>query len=108
MPRAPLMTTQDFIIDLFCRIDDIMKPIPKHQQAKLYPSEVVTLAVLFALKGVSGRAFYRWVRGNWLDLFPRLPERTRLSRLFKTHQGWAKHFWGPPTILGWPIPMGSS
>lgn len=100
MPRAPLMTTRDFIIELFCRIDEAMKDIPKHHQAKLYPSEVVSLAVLFALKGVSCRAFYRWVRGNWLDLFPQLPERTRLFRLFKTHQEWAQRFLAEPTILG--------
>ena len=45
------MTTEDFIIELFCRIDDAMRDLPKHPQAKLYPSEIVTLGVLFALKG---------------------------------------------------------
>ena len=44
------MTTVDFIIQLFCRIDDLMPDAEKHSQAKLYPSEVVTLAILFALK----------------------------------------------------------
>ena|ERR1051326_8128622 len=34
--------------------------MPKHRQARLYPSEVVTLALMFALKGVGNRAFYRW------------------------------------------------
>jgi hypothetical protein len=29
------MTTEDFIIDLFCRIDDQMKDVPKHSQAHL-------------------------------------------------------------------------
>ena len=37
------MTTVDFITELFCRIADVMDDIPKHPQAKLYPSEVVTL-----------------------------------------------------------------
>ncbi len=37
------MTTVDFITDLFCRIDDRMHPLPKHSQAVLWPSEVVTL-----------------------------------------------------------------
>jgi len=37
------MTTIDFITDLFCRIDDRMKALPKHPQAMLWPSEVVTL-----------------------------------------------------------------
>ena len=55
------MTKEDFIIDLFCRVDDQMPEAQKHPQAKLYPSEVVTLAILFALKGVGNRAFYRWL-----------------------------------------------
>lgn len=44
------MTTTDFIIELFCRIDDAMPTAKKHTQANLRPSEVVTLAILFALK----------------------------------------------------------
>jgi len=94
------MTTLDFITELFCRVDDAMRDVPKHSQAKLYPSEIVTLAILFALKGVSNRAFYRWIKRDWLDCFPHLPERTRLFRLFKTHQAWADRFLADPTLLG--------
>src|SRR5919204_502817 len=83
------MTTVDFITALFCRIDDKMQAVPKHPQAHLYPSEVVTLARLFALKGVGPRAFYRWLVRDYRPLFPRLPDRTRLVRLFATHQDWA-------------------
>ena len=46
-------------IELFCRVDDKMPDAQKHLQAKLYRSEVVTLALLFALKGVGNRPFYR-------------------------------------------------
>lgn len=94
------MRTEDFIIDLFCRIDDAMKGTPKHPQARLYPSEIVTLAMLFAIKGVGGRPFYGWVDANWREFFPRLPERTRLFRLFATHQDWADRFLAEPTLLG--------
>ncbi len=94
------MTTLDFITELFCRIDDAMCGVPKHSQAKLYPSEIVTLAVLFALKGVGDRAFYRWIKRDWQALFPNLPDRTRLFRLFKTHQDWTNRFLAEPTILG--------
>jgi hypothetical protein len=52
-----IMTTEDFIIELFCRIDDAMKGVPKHSQSKLYPSEIVTLAILFAIKGVGRTPF---------------------------------------------------
>ena len=94
------MTTIDFITELFCRVDDKMTDVAKHSQASLYPSEVVTLALLFAIKGVGNRAFYRWVKRDYLPEFPNLPERTRLFRLFATHQEWAERFLADPTILG--------
>ena len=93
------MTTEDFIIELFCRIDDAMKGMPKHSQASLYPSEVVTLGVLFALKGVGNRAFYRWLVRDYKSLFPKLPDRTRLFRLFATHQDWTDRFLVEPGLL---------
>ena len=77
------MTSIDFIMDLFCQIDDRMRSLPKHPQATLWPSEVVTLGVLHALKGVGNRAFYRWLTRDYQPLFPHLPERTRLFRQFK-------------------------
>lgn len=94
------MTTERFIIELFCRIDNQMPGISKHPQARLYPSELVTLAVLFVLKGTSGRAFYRWIERDFSHLFPKLNERTRLFRLFAAHQDWADHFLAAPTVLG--------
>ena len=94
------MTTVDVITELFCRIDDEMRAVPKHPQAHLHPSEVVTVALLFALKGVGDRPFYRWLERDDRPLFPRLPERTRLFRLFATHQEWTKRFLAQPTVLG--------
>jgi hypothetical protein len=94
------MSTEEFIIALFDRVDDAMSPIAKHPQAALYPSELVTLALLFALKGVGERAFYRWLVRDWLPLFPHLPERTRLFRLFTTHHAWVDSFLATPTLLG--------
>ena len=94
------MCTQDFITELFCRVDDIMRNVRKHSQASLYPSELVTLAMLFAIKGVGNRAFYRWIWSNYLPLFPALPDRTRLFRLFATHKEWAQRFLADPTVLG--------
>ena len=93
------MTTEDFIIELFCRIDDAMKAVPKRPQAHLYPSEIVTLGVLFALKGVGNRQFYRRLKRDYLPLFPHLPERTRLFRLFTTHQAWTNVFLVEPSLL---------
>ena len=94
------MTTIDFISALFCQVDDHLVGIPKHPEAHLWPSEVVTLGLLHALKGVGNRAFYRWLTRDYRALFPCLPERTRLFRLFRTHQAWTQVCLAAPTVLG--------
>ena len=94
------MTTEDFISELFYRIDEAMTDIPKHRLANLWPSEIVTLGILFALKGVGTRAFYRWLSRDWRKLFPALPERTRLLRLLATHRTWTEEFLALPSVLG--------
>jgi hypothetical protein len=97
---ASLMTTEDFITELFYRVDEALRGVVKHSQASLYPSEIVTLGLLFALKGVGNRAFYRWLCRDWKSLFPPLPDRTRLFRLFSTHQDWTDRFLAEPSLLG--------
>lgn len=94
------MNTEALICTMFCKIDDKMKGIPKHAQASLFPSEIVTLGCLFALKGKGTRAFYRWVRDNYRHLFPKLPHRTRLFRLFATHRDWSARLLADPTVFG--------
>ena len=94
------MTPADFIIALFYRIDNQVLDVPKHPQAFLYPSEVVTLGVLYALKGGSKRAFYRWLVRDGQALFPRLVSRSRLFRLFTTHADGTDRFRAEPTTLG--------
>jgi hypothetical protein len=95
-----MTTTIDFITALFYEVDEQMGAIPKHPEAHLWPSEVVTLGLLHALKGVGNRPFYRWLTRDYRALFPRLPERTRLFRLFTTHQDWTQVFLAAPTVLG--------
>jgi hypothetical protein len=94
------MTTVEFITALFYEIDEQMGAIPKHREAHLWPSEVVTLGLLHALKSVGNRVFYRWLTRDYRALFPQLPERTRLFRLFATHQDWTQAFLAAPTVLG--------
>lgn len=90
------MTTIDFITELFCKVDDQMTQTPKHPQARLWPSETVTIGLLYAIKGVGTRAFYRWLSNNYRPLFPKLPHRTRLFRLLRSRQAWT----------GFPLPVG--
>ena len=94
------MNTEDFLIELYCRVDDAMLGIKKHSQASLYPSEVVPLAQVFVVKRVGPRACYRWLTGNDRDLFPRIPSRPRLFQLFCSHRKWVPRFLAAPTPLG--------
>jgi hypothetical protein len=93
------MTTEDIIISIFLIVDDKLPKIEKDSQSKLYPSELVTIGILFALKGVGFRAFYRWLKRDYEDLFAGLPERTRLQRLLKTHQDWSQYLLASPSFF---------
>src|SRR5262245_37956070 len=94
------MTTEDFISELFYRVDEAMTNIPKHPLSHLWPSEIVTVGILFALKGVGNRTFYRWLNRDWRKLFPALPERTRLFRLLASHRNWTDEFLATSSLLG--------
>jgi hypothetical protein len=59
------MTTVDLITALFYEVDEQLRTIPKHPEAHLWPSEVVTLGLLHALKGVGNRPFYRWLTRDY-------------------------------------------
>lgn len=94
------MTCEHFITELFCRVDDMLPETQQHIQAKLSISELITLGLLFALKGTSQHAFYRWIKQNWSALFPALPERTRFFRRLKTHRKLTEKFLAEPTLFG--------
>src|ERR1700746_2695039 len=94
------MITVEFITALFYEVDEPVGVIPKRPESPLWPSEVVTLGLLHALKGGGNRAFYRWLTRDYRPLFPLLPERTRLFRLFTTHHDGTQAFLAAPTVLG--------
>ena len=98
--RSEAVTDSDFIIELFCRVDDQMKDVSKHSQAKMHPSELVTPGILFALKGGGSRAFYRWISRNFGNLFPNLLERTRFFHTLKKQQVHLSRFLAAPSMLG--------
>jgi hypothetical protein len=100
MDGANLLSTEEIIIGIYCRVDQKMAGVTKDPQAHLWPSELVTIGLLFAIKGVRGRAFYRWLWRDWRGLFPRLPERTRLFRLLAKHRAWTDRFMAEPTFFG--------
>ncbi len=93
------MTTEDIIIHIFCKVDDKMPEIAKHPQAKLYPSGLVTIGILFALKGGYFRAFYRWLKRDYDGLFNGLPDRTRLLRALKVYHTWTHHLLAEASVM---------
>ena len=74
------MTTVDIIISLFCLVDDRLGWRPKHPQSKLWPSELITIGMLFALKGSSFRSFSRWLARDYTALFGSQLPFNRTSR----------------------------
>jgi hypothetical protein len=93
------VATKDFVIWLFCLVDDRLGWRPKHPQAQLWPSEVVTIGLLFALRGSSFRSFYRWLDRDYAELFGGLPERTRLLRALRVHAPETARFLADPTFF---------
>ena len=100
------MTQEEFIAQLFCRVDDAMTEVPKDPRAKLWPSELVTIGILLALRGQSQRRFYLWLWGNFRPLFPHLPERTRLFRLLIRYRAGAERFLAQPSLINFSDSLG--
>src|SRR5690349_24961432 len=93
------MTTEDIIIRIFCAVDDQVGQEKKVPQAKLYPSEVITIGILFALKGGRFRAFYRWLKRDYDALFGGLPDRTTLQRQLRDQQVHTDQLLAEPSLL---------
>lgn len=106
------MTTEAIIIHIFCCVDDVMGAVENAPQADLYPSEVVTIGIPFALKGGHFRAFYRWLKRDYDHLFAGLPDRTTLQRQLHAQQAHADILLGEPDLLNvidsFPIRQGRS
>ncbi len=103
------MNTEEIIIHIFCWFDDQMHDVKKVGQACLYPGEVVTIGILFALKGVHFRAFCRWLKRDYAALFGGLPDRTTLQRHLQAQQYHADRLLAEASLLnvidGFPIEL---
>src|SRR5215471_11827658 len=103
------MMTVEFLTALFSAVDEQLRAIPQHPEAHLWPSEVVTLGLLHALKGVGNRPFYRWLTRAYRPLFPRLPPSAPgsfvSSRPIRTGRGLS---WPPRPCSGSSTPTASS
>jgi transposase len=93
------MPTDEIIIRLFCMVDDALRDVNNRSDAHLHPSEVVTIGLLFSLKGGRYRAFYRWLDANYRQFFPRLPELSRLLRLLRDYSSLAVDLLAQPSFF---------
>ena len=93
------MTTEDIIIHIFYHVDNGLGQVAKDPCEKLYPSEVVTIGILFALKSGRFRAFYRWLNRDFAALFGGLPDRTTLMRQMRDYQHLTDHPLAQPSVL---------
>jgi hypothetical protein len=93
------LTQEEFIVHLFCCVDNAMTDVEKDPRSHLGPSELVTVGLLFVLRGQSQRHFYLWLKNSFVHLFPRLPERSRLFRLLARYRSWAECFLAKPSLI---------
>ena len=56
--------------------------------------------MLFTLRGLGNRLFYRWVKKNWLGCLPKLQERTRLFRLLNFRRRHIERLLAKPAVSG--------
>src|SRR3989442_6860161 len=93
------MITLDFITALFYEVDEQLRTIPKHPEAHLWPSEVVTLGLLHALTGGGNPAFFRGLTPHHCAPFPPLPELAPPLRPFSAPPARPPAFLFAPTVL---------
>lgn len=94
-----MLLDDDIILYLFLAITDgLEEKDKKHSQGKLYLSEVILCGILFVLHGKSFRQFHSWLLKK--NLFPQLPERSRLQRLVNHYDYLCEAFLGSKTFFG--------
>lgn len=93
------MATEEMIIRLFGMADDRLGPVKQRPDASLYDSEMVTIGLLFALRGGPYRPFSRWLAANDGYVFPALPDLTRLLRLLRRWSAYTDEFLATPSFF---------
>lgn len=85
-------STDTFLVALYVLADDFCKFVLQRRtlrgpDASLSLGEIVTLAVFGQWESFgSERRFYRYAQRHLREYFPKLPERSRLNRLIRTHR----------------------
>ena len=93
------MSTEEILLRVFWIVDENMADVKKRADAHLYPSEIVTIGLMFALKGGKYRRFYRWLVENYGHWFPKMPEQSRLHRLLRDDRRCTDRFLKKPSFF---------
>ncbi len=85
------MKDTDIMIKVFFTIDEMLKTIAIDKKpgpvGNLSDSEILTLMALKPLLRPfkSLKSFYNWIKFKYLEYFPKLPDYTRITRLFEKY-----------------------
>ena len=82
------MLIEDFIITVFCLIDDEMKKVLKGKKLRsrgrhpeLTDSEVITMEVVGEFLGIDcDKSIWEYFNRHWKSFFPKIPDRSNFSR----------------------------
>ena len=94
------MTTEDFISELFYRVDEAMKDIPKHPLANLWPSEIVTRGDPLCAQREWESRILSLAESRLAQLVSCTARADALVSAFGHHRTWTDEFLATPSVLG--------
>jgi hypothetical protein len=94
------MKEDHIILEIYFAIDEKLRGFQRKADSIISIGEIVTIGILFALKGKKKRQFYRWLSANQRHNFPVIPDRTRLFRLMEKYSNLNSRFLGEETTMG--------
>ena len=82
-----MFSTEDFIINVFCCVDDLWHQITQGKKIRkggfepsLGDSEVITMEIVGEFLGIeTDKGIWSYFRPHWLDFFPRIKSRKLLA-----------------------------
>ena len=103
------MNIADFITELYCKIDDALPDVPRHPQAILSISELVTIGVLHAMKNVKTAPLLPLAqRQLWPSLPQTAPPHPGCSAVWQPKPAGSAASWPNPPSWAWPTATESS
>lgn len=83
-----MFSTEDFIITVFCNVDDLWQEITQGQKIRrrgfapsLSDREIITMEIVGEFKGINtDKGIGNYFKGHWLNLFPRIKSRSTFVR----------------------------